>query len=168
MIKTAILILLGWRRTPEGFSHRMADYVRVRLKDRRVDGVESLSSDCMLALSQLAYRRAKRGTDNEPRFIHYVRELDAVAKSVEAHLVGHEVADENVRGILAWYASGVACAESVKDHANPIEAADELHREERDLCEAEGPSLCVVVGYLFMSFAVLAIFLAVVSVFRRS
>lgn len=103
MIKTIALHIFGWRRMSERFAGRWTGYIPAYLRDHEVEVAGKLSDACLSALSQLAYQRAKKREDLEPRVIHYFREMDAIASSVEAALLGRYVGDERVRVVLAWH-----------------------------------------------------------------
>lgn len=101
MIKALALTLFGWKRTPERFVARCAEYVRIHVKERGVIPPDRLSSACCVALSQLAYlRAADMNPDQRPRFKIYVRHLESVSDLVALALAGNEIGDERVRSIL--------------------------------------------------------------------
>jgi len=104
MVKFLILLILGWRRTPERFVARCASYIPIFLKAKGVDFPDRLPPPCKLALSQLAYSRAANmESDQRPRFRDYVRELDKICGVVVDLLTGREAADERVRSILLFH-----------------------------------------------------------------
>jgi hypothetical protein len=103
MIKTLALYIFGWRRMSERFAARWTGYIPAYLRDHEAEGAEKLSDACLSALSHLAYQRAKKREDLEPRVIHYFREMDSIASSVEAALSGRDVRDERVRVVLGWH-----------------------------------------------------------------
>jgi hypothetical protein len=104
MIKALALALFGWKRTPERFVRRCANYIPIFLKEKGVDRPDCLSAACRVALSQLAYfRAANMEFDQQPRFRNYVTELDKICGVVVDALTQHEIADERVRSILLFH-----------------------------------------------------------------
>ena len=104
MIKALALLIFGWKRTPERFVSRCADYIPIFLKERGVDRPYRLPAPCRQALSQLAYlRAANMEFDHQPRFRSYVGELDKTCGEVVHVLAGGKIADERVRSILLFH-----------------------------------------------------------------
>ncbi len=104
MIKALALLLVGWKRTPERFVSRCADYIPIFLKEKGVNYPDRLRAPCRVALSQLAYlRAANMEFDQQPRFRSYVTELDKICGEVVDALSQREVADERVRSILLFH-----------------------------------------------------------------
>lgn len=104
MIKALALVLFGWKRTPERFVSRCANYIPIFLKEKGVGRPDRLPAPCRLALSQLAYfRAANMEFDQQPRFRSYVVELDKICGVVVDALTEREVADERVRSILLFH-----------------------------------------------------------------
>lgn len=104
MIKTLALALFGWKRTPERFVRRCADYIPICLKQRGVIPADRLPAACRLALSQLAYfRAANMVVEQRPRFRSYVLQLENVSDAVACALTGRDIADERVKSILLFY-----------------------------------------------------------------
>lgn len=104
MIKSLALLLLGWKRAPSWIVPRCADYITVFLRERGIARPDRLSFACRLALSQHAYwRAANMGAAQQPRFRHYVRELELVSCIVADALDGGSVDDDRVRGILSFH-----------------------------------------------------------------
>jgi hypothetical protein len=103
MIKEVALLIFGWRKTPERFVPRCAGFITAYLKDRDAEPKIKLPDACLISLSQLAYRRAKKIPDQEPRFIYFARELERVGAVVEAALAGRTIVDREARSVLAWH-----------------------------------------------------------------
>jgi hypothetical protein len=104
MIRTIALALFGWKRTPERFVPRFANYIPIFLKEKRVDLPDCLPAPCRLALSQLAYLRAANMDFNrQPYFRNFVSELDKICRTVADALNKHEFSDERVRSILRFH-----------------------------------------------------------------
>lgn len=105
-----LLIIFGWHRVPERFVTRGMDFITLFLKDLGIKDAQQLSPACLRALAQLAYRRAGKEQNEQPRFFFYVRELKRVSRSVHAVVTGCGPADGEIRSLLLWH--GVDCFSS--------------------------------------------------------
>jgi hypothetical protein len=104
MIKALMLALFGWKRTPEWFVRRCADYIPLCLKTREGIPADQLPAACRLALAQLAYLRAvNMDSGQRPRFRDYVFELERTASAIADALRKGEAVDDRMRSILLFY-----------------------------------------------------------------
>lgn len=100
MIKVIALALFGWFRTPERFVRECGPYIRICLQKNGWSSANLPSNACCVALSQLAYLRAARGTNQRPRFRTYVKQMEEISTLAGQALAGRKVNDERVRSIL--------------------------------------------------------------------
>lgn len=103
MLRQALLLIFGWFRTPERLVQRGAEMITASLRDREIEAVKAIPASCLLALSQTAYDRARRGNPANPRFIYFCWELEKICDSLERALRGHDPRDERVYGIISWH-----------------------------------------------------------------
>jgi hypothetical protein len=110
-----LVLIFGWHRIPERFVTRGMEFITLFLKDLGTGDERALPPECLRALSQLAYRRAGKEPNRQPRLFFYVRELKRVSSSVHALIKGCGSADGEIRSILLWH--GVDCVPDEPDKA---------------------------------------------------
>jgi len=102
MIAKVALFLFGWRRVPDHYSRRFADYIPIYLRGRKVKS-HMLNNDCLVALAASAFDSAKRGQQENPRLVHLVREVERVCDAIAHARTADEIGDSRVRSILVWH-----------------------------------------------------------------
>jgi hypothetical protein len=102
MISKVVLILFGWRRVPDHFAQRIADYIPMYLRERRVKS-HVLKKDCLVALAGCAFESAKNGRQENPRLVHLVREVERLCDAIAFVRNVEEIGDARVRSILVWH-----------------------------------------------------------------
>ena len=105
MISKVALFLFGWRRVPDHFARRFADYIPMYLRRRKVKS-HALKEDCLVALAGSAFESAKKGRQENPRLVHLVREVERVCEAIASARKMEDIGDQRVRSILTWH--GVA------------------------------------------------------------
>ena len=102
MIAKIALVLFGWRKTPERFVRRFAEYIPMYLRQRRIKS-GALHERCRIALSSLAFERAKNGQAENPRLVNFVRELERICDEIDHAQNVEDIADTRLRSVLAWH-----------------------------------------------------------------
>jgi hypothetical protein len=119
MIGYLLLLVFGWHRVPERFVTRGMEFLVLFLKDFDTGDEQVLPPPCLRALAQLAYRRAGKVQNNQPRFFFYVRELKRVSRLVHAALTKSGPTDGEIRSLLLWH--GVNCfSNGANEMAEPM------------------------------------------------
>ena len=100
-----LIALTHWRFVVRPNSvPRMVDFLRIDLKERGFAQQSKIPDEVLVVLIQEAYRRAaERENDKLARYGQLYKEIEIIAREIEAAFEGQSDADPRIRSILEFH-----------------------------------------------------------------